>query len=697
MPMRLSSISIFTTIALLVSAAWTAAPARALVVSQELAVELFPEDHRLVGRSTLTVDTGGDSEFQMLLSPSATIDVFTVNGVRQAVEAGRVAVTVPAGATGTPVDIAIQYNTVYDDPAPRLPANTDNPGYGVVGTIQPEGTLLLGGSGWYPHVASAEMSMKLTVVAPAGTFAVTAGKPLGTRTEKGRSVSLWEVQRPVKAIPLTASRYRIGTRNHGEISVATYFRPETADLSKTYIDASIRYLDMYETLFGPYGFDQFAVVDNFFPTGYGFPSFTLIGGQVLRLPFIIGTSLGHEIAHCWWGNGVLVDYGSGNWSEGLTTYVAEHLYKEKQSREAAIDHRMNTLRNYAALVTEETDFPLSRFLSRTDAASRTIGYDKGAMVFHMIRKRIGETAFWGGLKDLYLSHRFKPASWGAFQRVFEQRSGEDLNRFFDNWVYRKGAVDMALREPKRVWSDGRWRVSGAVRQTPPLYSPTVTFRIETAAGVERRQLSLDGEQTPFEFEVTGQPTAILADPDVDLFRKLHPSEIPPSVNRLKGVEGVAIVLASGAEALTPSAEMLIRAMPLKRARIVKEADVDTDFLQNHPLIIVGLPQTIALKKVSENLIESSTYPLKLAGMPTVGDANAVFGVFDHPYSPGRFAAVFLSTDPANSVTVARKIPHYGRYGYLAFSETSNRAKGVWPVTASPLIARWASDPPSPGQ
>jgi hypothetical protein len=138
-------------------------------------------------------------------------------------------------------------------------------------------------------------------------------------------------------------------------------------------------------------------------------------------------------------------------------------------------------------------------------------------------------------------------------------------------------------------------------------------------------------------------------------------------------------------------------MPLKKARIVNEADVDADFLQNHTLILVGHPQTRTLTSISRHLIDSASGSPALAGMPQVDDANAAFGVFDHPSSPGRLAAVFLSTDPANGVTVARKIPHYGRYGYLAFSETSNRAKGVWPVTASPLIARWASDPPSPGQ
>ena len=113
----------------------------------------------------------------------------------------------------------------------------------------------------------------------------------------------------------------------------TYFTGANRDLSSAYLDAAIRYLKLYSDLFGPYPFPKFAVVENFFPTGYGFPSYTLLGSSVLRLPFILSSSLGHEIAHCWWGNGVQVDYQSGNWSEALTTYVADYLYKEQASQE----------------------------------------------------------------------------------------------------------------------------------------------------------------------------------------------------------------------------------------------------------------------------------------------------------------------------------------------------------------------------
>ena len=85
---------------------------------------------------------------------------------------------------------------------------------------------------------------------------------------------------------------------------------------------------MYNELLGDYPFEKFAVVDNFFASGYGMPSYTLLGSQVLRLPFIIYTSLGHEVCHNYWGNSVYVDYGSGNWCEGLTTYCADYLYKD---------------------------------------------------------------------------------------------------------------------------------------------------------------------------------------------------------------------------------------------------------------------------------------------------------------------------------------------------------------------------------
>lgn len=125
------------------------------------------------------------------------------------------------------------------------------------------------------------------------------------------------------------------------------------------------------------------MVENFFPTGYGFLSYTLLGSTVIRLPFIVATSLGHEVAHPWFGNGVLVDYRFGNWSEGLTTYLADHLYRELSSPEEGREYRLQILRDYAALVPPEKDFT-----RRVSPSSRAVGCGKGAMVFHMARRMV---------------------------------------------------------------------------------------------------------------------------------------------------------------------------------------------------------------------------------------------------------------------------------------------------------------------
>ena len=58
----------------------------------------------------------------------------------------------------------------------------------------------------------------------------------------------------------------------------------------------------------------------------------------------------------------------------------------------------------------------------------------------------------------------------------------------------------------------------------------------------------------------------------------------------------------------------------------------------------------------------------------------------------RVAALFLSLSPEAAAMAARKIPHYGKYSYLVFSEGTNRAKGTWEATASPTAHEFPQVP-----
>src|SRR5688500_19255178 len=131
---------------------------------------------------------------------------------------------------------------------------------------------------------------------------------------------------------------------------------------------------MYGEMIGPYPYGTLALVENFWETGYGTPSFTLLGPQVVRFPFILHPSWPHELLHNWWGNGVFVV--GGNWCEGLTAYLADHMVNEQNGK--GDEYRRTTLQKYEDFVAADParDFPLAQLGNRFSAASEAVGYGK---------------------------------------------------------------------------------------------------------------------------------------------------------------------------------------------------------------------------------------------------------------------------------------------------------------------------------
>jgi len=62
-------------------------------------------------------------------------------------------------------------------------------------------------------------------------------------------------------------------------------------------------------------------------------------------------------------------------------------------------------------------------------------YNKGAMALHMLRRLIGEDAFFGGVRAFYQQWKFKKAGTDDFRQVMERASGRNLQRFFDSWIF----------------------------------------------------------------------------------------------------------------------------------------------------------------------------------------------------------------------------------------------------------------------
>jgi hypothetical protein len=594
------------------------------------------------------------------------------------------------------MEITVSYEARFSDKAPVAPLYTEDPTYGVTGVISEKGTLLLSDAQWYPHMADTRSSFVIRVEGPAGYEAVTNGKRLVRGIEGKKSMSAWEIAPTLAGVSLSAGPYVVRESSAQGIPVYTYFFSEDDHLAQRYLDATGEYLHLYTGLFGPYPFEKFAVVENFFPTGYGFPSYTLLGRQVVRLDFIPETSLGHEVAHAWWGNGVLVDYAQGNWSEALTAYVADHLFEERASYEQGRDHRLKLLRDFASLVPQEEDFPLSAFSSRMSSASRAVGYGKGAMVFHMARRLIGEEAFWGGLKDVFAHKCFERASWHDFAEAFGRRAKRDMRPFFTQWVSRKGAPSLALENIQLERRGQNWTVTGVLVQSEPYFDLEVPLRLETEGAPVEAHVSLSGKEAPFTLRSFHRPRRLVGDPDVDVFRRLHPSEVPPTINGIKGSKSLVAVAAKGLpKSIQQSASTLLMGLGQENAWSLPEQKTDGSELRNSDVLYLGVPTDPTLLPSLPEGLSISSKGFELHGRTFDKHGDALFTVLPHPKRSDKVVALFLPLSRDAVSAAVRKIPHYGKYSYLVFRDGVNQDKGTWPAATSPMVFYFPPEEMSP--
>lgn len=656
-------------------------------IHHNLWIELIPEEQKLKGVDHIRVVLENSDFLRLHLSEKALIKSVLINNRNISAKFDRGFLQVPViKTTDNTMNILIKYEVIFDDPVPYLPVNTDNPGFGVTGTLSEKGVFLLSGSGWRPVVPDHHFSCSLTVKAPKGMIAVTAGKRLGESTEGNHTISRWEIQEPVRGLSLSAGYYQVFEKSMDRISLYAFLFPESAFLAKDYLEATARYIRMYESMFGPYPFPKFAVVENFFPTGYGFASYTLLGSQVLRLPFIIDTSLGHEIAHSWWGNGVYPDFSMGNWSEGLTTYVADHLFKEHRQEEEARSYRLQMLRNYATLVNPSNDFPLRNFISRMDPVTKVIGYDKAAMVFHMLRKEVGEKNFWISLQKIYDRYLFQKASWNEFRNMFEEISGRSLQPFFDQWINRMGAPQLMLKDIEFIQSVNGGRIKGKLVQKPPFYDLRVILLLETDRESQTQTISFQEESTLFEFDTENTPVKLYADPNVDIFRKMASYEIPPTINSLKASNSMAVVLADSMNHQgNRIADLLMEGLGIKTYQIIHEKDLQHSEKIQHDILWIGMPSKAEFFKSIPETVSFTPDGFWINQVEYDKQEDVFFGVFPNPDSPEHVLGFFYPHSNQNLEVVVRKVSHYGKYSYLAFREGHNLAKGEWTVDQSPLI------------
>ena len=552
-----------------------------------------------------------------------------------------------------PLDISM----THDDTLQALPAMASD-----------QGSYLPGNSGWHPLLESA-FTYRVAVTVPEGQIAVAPGKASNERTVDGKRHAEFSLGHPIDGIDLMVGPWKIHERDaqvgDASIRLRTYFYADADELAESYLDAAHRFIKRYSTEIGPYPFSEFSVVSSPIPTGFGMPTLTYLGKSVLHFPFIRDISLGHEVLHNWWGNGVQVDPVRGNWAEGLTTFMADYAYREDEGPEAAAQMRHGWLRDYAALPVD-SERPLSSFRARHRAASAAIGYGKAAMMFHALRVRLGDDAFQKGIRTFWNKYKFATASFDNLREAFEESSEQALVDFFDQWLERTGAPMLEIASARMASEDGDSSLVIKISQDAEPYSLLVPLRVFVREAEHDFGIEVSESTQAIQLPVQTIATAVQIDPGFEVWRKLAPGEAPPVLRDLIAADQFLITTVD--RNLDESALAFAHEFSEGKA---KQFDADSEPGNDGPLLIVGSKSGCAA------FLERQA----LSPRPDAITAGSVEAWIVPKHSR---KIVVVAIEPASEKQqdlsqLGRRLRHFGRYSWVSFAADGTAARGNWDV------------------
>lgn len=297
------------------------------------------------------------------------------------------------------------------------------------------------GDPFYSDSANYEIEVK----APKEYMIAASGKLLSTKEESGNNV--WQFQgNNMRDFAFIANKdFKVAEQNVDGTIVKSYYYKNDEKRGKEALKVGVNSIKIFNKKFGKYPYSTYSVVETVFPSGMEYPGLVYISDDYYRTfsnEDILTIVVVHETAHQWWYSLVGNDQIDEAWlDEGFATYSESIYFENALSTQRGKNYFNNSVdeRHNEAIAERLIDGVVVKGLDdfrNWDDYGPTV-YTRGAVVLNKLRNKLGEEKFFQIIQQYFKEFEFKIASTEDFIRVSEEVSGQQLDDFFNTWLYAK--------------------------------------------------------------------------------------------------------------------------------------------------------------------------------------------------------------------------------------------------------------------
>lgn len=363
---------------------------------------------------------------------------------------------------------------------------------------------------WIPSLdhPSAKATVSFNITAPASNEVVANGKLDHVETTAG-GTRTWTYSESVPIPPycmiIGVGQFARFAPTERSATPLSYYVPQTdAPYAMKGFSSALSSVSYFSETIAPYPYEKLALIVGATRFGGMENSSAIVFTSTLfnpkpsaRLSKTYGVPIGtvdviaHEIAHQWFGDSVTESTWSDLWlSEGFATYFAG-LFLQRYESEEAFQAYMKDAAATAFAYEKQTRTPIhDRDTEDLFKLLNANNYQKGAWVLHMLCSRLGDDAFFRGLRAYYAAHAGRVASTEDLRAALEKVSGKDLRAFFARWVYDSGHPQYELTSQ---WTKGELRLELKQVQVGNAFLDPVPVSVTTASGTRDLVLKPNGK------------------------------------------------------------------------------------------------------------------------------------------------------------------------------------------------------------